>query len=315
VPSPSRNALISVVAPVYNEEAGIAEFHRRLSAVMADLKHELILVDDGSSDATAEILASLAEADRSVRVIMLARNFGHQAALTAGLDAARGDAVVTIDSDLQDPPEVIPEMVERWRAGVDVVHAVRRERAGEPPVRLALIRIFYWLLGKVSELRTYPGNSGDFRLLSRRAADALNGLPERSRFVRGLVTWIGFEQEAVYYDREARFAGSSKYPYRKLVQLAIDGVLSFSVVPLRVASLLGFVVSAIAGLAIPVVVGLRLAGLYELTGIASVHILILLLGGMQLVCLGVIGEYVGRVYEETKRRPVYIVNDASSASR
>ena len=315
MPSPSRNALIIVVAPVYNEEAGIAEFHRRLSAVMADLKHELILVDDGSSDATAEILASLAEADRSVRVIMLARNFGHQAALTAGLDAARGDAVVTIDSDLQDPPEVIPEMVERWRAGVDVVHAVRRERAGEPPVRLALIRIFYWLLGKVSELRTYPGNSGDFRLLSRRAADALNGLPERSRFVRGLVTWIGFEQEAVYYDREARFAGSSKYPYRKLVQLAIDGVLSFSVVPLRVASLLGFVVSAIAGLAIPVVVGLRLAGLYELTGIASVHILILLLGGMQLVCLGVIGEYVGRVYEETKRRPVYIVNDASSASR
>ncbi|MEY2468070.1 MAG: polyisoprenyl-phosphate glycosyltransferase [Actinomycetota bacterium] len=312
MPSPSRNALISVVAPVYNEEAGIAEFHRRLSAAMADLNHELILVDDGSSDGTAEILASLAKADRTVRVIILARNFGHQAALTAGLDAARGDAVVTIDSDLQDPPEVIPQMIERWRAGVDVVHAVRGERAGEPPVRLALIRIFYWLLGKVSELRTFPGNSGDFRLLSRRAADALNALPERSRFVRGLVTWIGFEQESVVYDRDARFAGASKYPYRKLAQLAIDGVLSFSVIPLRIASLLGFVVSAIAGLAIPVVVVLRLVGLYHLTGIASVHILILLLGGMQLVCLGVIGEYVGRVYEETKRRPVYIVNETTN---
>ena len=314
MPTSSRNAMVSVVAPVFNEEAGITEFHRRVAAAMEGITHEIVLVDDGSSDNTAAVLASLAAADPAVRVLSLSRNFGHQAALTAGLEAARGDAVVTIDADLQDPPEVIPELVARWRAGADVVHAVRRERAGEPPVRLALIRVFYWLLGRISELKTYPGNSGDFRLLSRRAADALNALPERSRFLRGLVTWIGYQQDVVEYDRDARYAGSSKYPYRKLAQLAIDGVLSFSVLPLRLASMLGFVVSAIAAAAIPVVVILRVTGEYHLTGIASIHILILLLGGMQLVCLGVIGEYVGRAYEETKRRPVYIVNESPGQS-
>ncbi len=312
MPSPSPNALVSIVAPVYNEEAGIAEFHRRVSLAMQGIKHEILLVNDGSSDNTAAVLASLAKLDPNVRVVNLSRNFGHQAALTAGLELACGDAVVTIDADLQDPPEVIPALVDCWRNGADVVHAVRGERAGEPPVRLALIKLFYWLLGKISALRTYPGNSGDFRLLSRRAADALNALPERSRFLRGLVTWVGFRQESVQYDRDARFAGSSKYPYRKLAQLAIDGVLSFSVLPLRVASLLGLLVSLTAAISVPVVVVLRLVGLYHLTGIASIHILILVLGGMQLVCLGVIGEYVGRAYEETKRRPVYILLDESS---
>ena len=315
MPTPSRDALVSVVAPVFNEESGITEFHRRLKDALSNERHEIVLVNDGSSDTTAEVLQTLAASDGNVRVITFARNFGHQAALTAGLERAKGDAVVTIDADLQDPPEVIPLMLERWRAGADVVHAVRRERAGEPPVRLALIRVFYWLLGRISELKTYPGNSGDFRLLSRRAADALNALPEHSRFLRGLVTWIGFRQETVEYDRDARFAGASKYPYRKLVQLALDGVLSFSVLPLRIASLLGLIVSALAGLAIPLVVVLRLVGLYHLTGIASVHILVLLLGGMQLVCLGVIGEYVGRAYDELKRRPVYIVDEAQSPER
>lgn len=307
MPSPSRSRVVSVVAPVFNEEAGIAEFHRRVSTVMAPFDHEIVLVNDGSSDETAARLAELAHSDPNVRVITLSRNFGHQAALTAGLELARGDAVVTIDADLQDPPEVIPELIERWNGGADVVHAVRHARPGEPPVRLALIRLFYWLLAKLGDLKTYPGNSGDFRLVSRRAADSLNALPERSRFLRGLVTWVGFNQDIVYYDREERFAGKSKYPYRKLAQLAIDGVLSFSVIPLRLASLLGFVVSAVAVLAVPLVVLLRLAGLYHLTGIASIHILILTLGGMQLVCLGVIGEYVGRLYEEAKQRPVYIL--------
>ncbi|MBA2608883.1 MAG: glycosyltransferase family 2 protein [Actinobacteria bacterium] len=309
MPSPSRSKLVSVVAPVFNEEEGIGEFHRRVSHAMGAFEHEILLVNDGSSDQTAARLAELAQADSNVRVVTLSRNFGHQAALTAGLELARGDAIVTIDADLQDPPEVIPELIQSWTDGADVVHAVRRARPGEPPVRLALIKVFYWLLGKIGDLRAYPGNSGDFRLLSRRAADALNALPERSRFLRGLVTWVGFNQEVVYYDREERFAGKSKYPYRKLAQLAIDGVLSFSVVPLRIASLLGLLVSATAALAVPLVVLLRMAGLYHLTGIASIHILILTLGGMQLVCLGVIGEYIGRLYDEAKQRPVYILMD------
>lgn len=311
MPSPFRSKLVSVIAPVFNEEEGIGEFHRRVSSAMAAFEHEIVLVNDGSSDQTAARLAELAQADSNVRVVTLSRNFGHQAALTAGLELARGEAIVTIDADLQDPPEVIPELIQSWTDGSDVVHAVRRARPGEPPVRLALIKIFYWLLAKIGDLRTYPGNSGDFRLLSRRAADALNALPERSRFLRGLVTWVGFNQAVVYYDREARFAGKSKYPYRKLAQLAIDGVLSFSVVPLRIASLLGLLVSATAALAVPLVVALRVAGLYHLTGIASIHILILTLGGMQLVCLGVIGEYIGRLYDEAKQRPVYILMDES----
>ena len=316
MPSPSNQSLVSVVAPVFNEEEGIAEFHRRVCSAMGDAAFELVLVDDGSSDATDVVLAKIAASDSRVRVITLSRNFGHQAALTAGLETARGDAVVTIDADLQDPPEVIAALVDAWHNGADVVHAVRRDRAGERRTRLALIGVFYWLLQRTTSLRTYPGNTGDFRLLSRRAADALNDLPERSRFLRGLVTWIGFEQAVVYYDRDARFAGASKYPYRKLIQLAIDGMLSFSVIPLRAASILGLIMSLLGALAIPVVVVLRITGDYSLTGIASTQILILLLGGMQLTCLGVIGEYLGRAYEELKRRPVYIVGkDSADPSR
>ncbi|MDX6681712.1 MAG: polyisoprenyl-phosphate glycosyltransferase [Solirubrobacteraceae bacterium] len=301
--------LVSVVAPVYDEADGIAEFHARLSAALADEDYELILVDDGSSDGSAELMEELAAADPHVRCVHLSRNFGHQAAVTAGIDMARGDAVVTIDADLQDPPEMIPTLLAMWRAGNDVVHAVRHVRPGEPRLRLWAIRAFYRVFARMSRLPDFPGNSGDFRLMSRAAADAVRALPERVRFVRGLVSWVGFRQVSVQYERDARFAGRSKYPFSRLLLLAVDGVVSFSAVPLRFAAALGLIFSTVSFLAIPIVIALRLAGLYEVSGIASIHILVLLIGGIQLVFLGILGEYLSRNYDESKGRPVYIVRD------
>jgi dolichol-phosphate mannosyltransferase len=306
-------ALVSVVAPVFNEVDTLPEFHRRVTAALAGHHHELVLVNDGSTDGSGELLERLAAEDPRVRPIHLSRNFGHQAAITAGLEAARGAAAVTIDADLQDPPEVIPRLLEQWSAGADVVHGVRHERRGEPRRRLFLIRAFYRVFDRLSGLSDFPGNSGDFRLISRPALDALNALPERNRFVRGLVSWVGFRQVSVVYEREARYAGRSKYPLRKLLSLAANGILSFSAVPLRVAAWLGLVMSLTAFLAIPVVVILRLAGLYEVSGIASIHILVLLVGGIQLLFLGVLGEYLARDYDETKRRPVYVLGEAPPA--
>jgi polyisoprenyl-phosphate glycosyltransferase len=248
-----------------------------------------------------------------VRPVHLSRNFGHQAAITAGLEAARGDATVTIDADLQDPPEVILRLLEQWEAGADVVHGVRHERRGESRRRLFVIRGFYRVFDRLSGLPNFPGHSGDFRLISRPALDALNALPERNRFVRGLISWVGFRQVSVVYERDARFAGSSKYPLRKLLSLAANGILSFSALPLRAAAWLGLAMSITAFAAIPVVVILRLAGLYEVSGIASIHILVLLVGGIQLLFLGVIGEYLARDYDETKRRPVYILGEPPPA--
>ena len=307
-------ALVSVVAPVYNEIETLPEFHRRVTDALAGRKYELVLVDDGSNDGTGLLLQQLAARDPAVRPVHLSRNFGHQAALTAGLEAARGGATVTIDADLQDPPEVILQLLEQWEAGADVVHGVRHERRGESRRRLFVIRAFYKVFNRLSGLSSFPGNSGDFRLISRPALDALNALPERNRFVRGLVSWVGFKQVSVVYERDARYAGSSKYPITKLMRLAADGILAFSALPLRAAAWLGLVMSATAFLAIPVVVVLRLVGLYEVSGIASVHILVLLVGGIQLLFLGVLGEYLARDYDETKRRPVYILGEAPSAS-
>jgi polyisoprenyl-phosphate glycosyltransferase len=302
-----REHVISVVAPVYNEIETLAEFRRRTTAVLDGERYELIFVNDGSTDGSGELLDDLAARDPRVRPVHLSRNFGHQAAVTAGLEAAQGAAAVTIDADLQDPPEVMPRLLEQWRAGADVVHGVRHERPGESRRRLLAIRMFYRLFGRLSGLEAYPGNSGDFRLISRPALDALNGLPERNRFVRGLVSWVGFRQASVVYERDHRFAGTSKYPLSKLVRLAMDGIISFSAVPLRFAAWLGLVMAAVAFIAIPVVAILRLAGLYSVSGIASVHILVLLIGGIQMFFLGVLGEYLARDYDETKRRPVYIV--------
>lgn len=304
---PDAGAIVSVVVPVLNELQVLPEFHRRLTAALAGERFELVYVDDGSTDGTRAELLRLKAADARLRPVFLSRNFGHQAALTAGIDHARGTAVITIDGDLQDPPEIIPRLLERWRQGAEVVHAVRHVRPGESRWRLAAIRAFYKVFARVGDASAFPGNAGDFRLIAGPALTALRELPERNRFVRGLVSWVGYRQAIVEYEREARYAGTSKYPLMKLVALAADGIVAFSTVPLRFAAALGMVFSALAFLAIPVVAALRLLDLYEVSGIASVHILVLLVGGVQLVFLGVIGEYLGRTYDEGKRRPVYLV--------
>jgi polyisoprenyl-phosphate glycosyltransferase len=300
-------ALLTVVTPMYNEVETARAFLERLRDALGDLSWELIAVDDGSTDGTTELLRELSAGDERVRVIRLSRNFGHQAALTAGLDHATGDAVVMIDADLQDPPEVIPRLLDEWRRGADVVHAVRATRQGEPRWRLALIRAFYRLFGRIARIEA-TGNSGDFRLLGRRALAVLTDLRERNRFLRGMSVWIGFEQAVVRYDRDPRYAGATKYPLRRLVELGFDAIISFSYVPLRLAAVVGTLVSIAALISIPVVIALRVAGEY-VPGIASVTIVLLLLGGVQLLTLGIIGEYLGRSYDEVKQRPIYIVGE------
>jgi dolichol-phosphate mannosyltransferase len=299
--------LLSVVAPLYNEEETVAEFYRRTVAAVAPWPFELVLVNDGSNDSTAALLAEMAVADERVRVITLSRNFGHQAAITAGLDHARGDATVMIDADLQDPPELIGEMLEHWRAGSDVIYAVRRERAGETRMKVATARWFYRLFSRLSPVKLEP-NSGDFRLLDRRALEALNLMRERSRFLRGMTTWVGFEQTAVEYERDPRFAGETKYTLRRMLRFSMDAISSFSNLPLQAAMVLGFIFSAVAFLAIPVAIGFRIAGEF-VPGIATLLLVVLLLGGIQLITVGIIGEYLGRVYDEVKRRPLYIVDE------
>ena len=299
--------LLSVVTPMFNEVESARAFHERLSGALEGLEWELIAVDDGSTDGTSELLRKLSEDDERVRVIRLSRNFGHQAALTAGLDHATGDAVVMIDADLQDPPEVIPMLLEEWRRGADVVHAVRVIRQGEPRWRLALINAFYRLFGRIARIEA-AGNSGDFRLLDAQALTVLTDLRERNRFLRGMSVWIGFEQAVVHYDRDPRRAGATKYPLGRLVELGFDAIIAFSYVPLRLAAVVGTLVSVAALIGIPVVIALRLAGEY-VPGIASVTIVLLLLGGIQLLTLGIIGEYLGRSYDEVKRRPIYVVRE------
>jgi dolichol-phosphate mannosyltransferase len=242
-----------------------------------------------------------------LRVVHLARNFGHQPALTAGLEHARGDAVVMLDADLQDPPELIGKMVERWREGSDVVYMVREAREGESFFKLATARWFYKLFRALANVELAP-NSGDFRLLDRRALDALLSMGERSRFLRGMTVWVGFTQSAIPYHRDARYAGETKYPLSKMLRFSFDAIASFSHKPLQLSMYLGFLISTIALLAIPAVIGLRLAHSY-LPGFGTITIAILLLGGIQLIAIGVIGEYVARIYDEVKRRPLYIVRE------
>ena len=300
-------ALLSVVAPVYDEQELIEQFVDRACAAVADYEFELVLVDDGSKDRTPELLDRIAAVDPRVRVIHLSRNFGHQAALTAGLEHAVGDVVAMIDADLQDPPELIPEMVGQWSRGADVVYAVRKQREGESAFKLATASWFYKLFDKLAQVDLEP-NSGDFRLLDRRALSALLSMTERSRFLRGMTVWVGFTQTAVPYQREARHAGETKYTLRKMLRFSLDAIASFSHLPLQVATYVGLLSASVAFIAIPVVVALRIAGSY-LPGFGSITIAILLLGGIQLIALGVIGEYVGRIYDEVKHRPLYIVRE------
>jgi glycosyltransferase involved in cell wall biosynthesis len=300
-------ALLSVVAPMHDEEDTVAEFHRRVTAAVDGLPFELVIVDDGSRDGTRTALAGLAAADARVKVITLSRNFGHQAALTAALEHARGDVVVMLDGDLQDPPELIPEMLDRWREGADVVYAVRRRRAGETAFKRSTARWFYRVFGRIADI-DLEAESGDFRLMDRRPLDALLAMPERNRFLRGMSVWVGFTQTAVAFEREPRAAGTTKYTLGRMLRFSFDAITSFSHRPLQFATLLGFVFAAVAFLLIPLTVVARYADIYE-RGVPSTIVIVLLLGGIQLICVGIIGEYVGRIYDEVKHRPLYVVRD------
>jgi len=302
---------LSVVVPAYNEEASIVALYERLVAcltpVVAGL--EILFVDDGSVDATWARIAELAARDPRVRGLRFARNFGHQAALTAGVDAVRGRAVAIIDADLQDPPEVIVEMVERWREGYEVVYGQRQEREGETAFKRATAALFYRLLRRITSV-DIPVDTGDFRLMGPRAVAAFRALPERNRFIRGLVSWIGFPQVAVRYRRHARHAGETKYPLKKMLRFALDGITSFSFLPLRLATWLGFAVSLLAFLYIAVVVLLKLLHVSWL-GYTSIMASILFIGGVQLIMIGILGEYLARVFDEVKRRPLYLVGEST----
>lgn len=303
--------LISVVVPCYDEEPVLPLTHRRLTDVLEGLSEfdfEIIYADDGSRDATPHILRGLQAADYHVRVIRLSRNFGHQFAVSAGLDHAAGDVVVVIDADLQDPPEVIPEMVERWRSGCDVVYGVRTGRAGETAFKRWSARSFYRLVDRLSQIKI-PRDAGDFRLLDRRVVDVLLAMPERDRFLRGMVSWAGFRQEPVTYARAARIAGHSKYPLIKMLRFATDGVLSFSLAPLRLAIWIGFTAIAAAFAGIVYALVIRLYTNDWVRGWASIFTAMLFLGGVQLITLGIVGEYIGRIYAEVKRRPLYLVSE------
>jgi dolichol-phosphate mannosyltransferase len=300
-------SLLSVVAPVYNEQELVEEFVARTVAAVDGYTFELVVVDDGSSDRTPALLDRIADLDPRVRVIHLSRNFGHQAALTAGLEHAVGDVVVMIDADLQDPPELIDAMIAEWSEGSDIVYAVRRQREGETAFKLATASWFYKLFDKLAQVDLEP-NSGDFRLLDRQALDALLAMTERSRFLRGMTVWVGFTQTAVSYEREARQAGETKYTLRKMLRFSLDAIASFSHLPLQLATYAGLLSAGVAFIAILVVIGLRIADSY-LPGFSSITIVILLLGGIQLIAIGVIGEYVGRIYDEVKHRPLYIVRE------
>jgi len=304
-PTTASPRLVSVVAPVFNEIDVIREFHRRVAAILEETPFELVLVDDGNTDGSDEVLASLAAEDPRVRVIPLSRNFGHQVALTAGLDHALGNPVVMMDADLQDPPELIPDMLAHWRAGDDVVYAVRRLRAGETTFKRRTATLFYGLFGRLASIDLEP-EAGDFRLLDRRPLEALLAMPERSRFLRGMTVWIGYRQRAIAYDRDPRFAGETKYTLGRMVRFSFDAMTAFSRAPLQLATYLGFAISLLAFLAIPVVLTLRILGNY-LPGFATLTIIVLLLGGMQLMAIGILGEYLARTSEEVKGRPLYVV--------
>jgi dolichol-phosphate mannosyltransferase len=297
--------LLSVVAPVYNEVGTIDQFYARVCAALEGIRFEIVLVDDGSTDGSDVELGKLASNDPRVRLVQLSRNFGHQTALTAGLDHARGDAVVMLDADLQDPPELIPRMLDHWRAGCDVIYAVREQRDGESRFKLATARWFYSLFDRLAQVELQH-NSGDFRMLDRRALDALLSMRERNRFLRGMTVWVGYRQAAVPYTRDRRYAGETKYTIPKMLRFSLDAISSFSHRPLQLATLLGFVISTLAFIAIPVVIVLRILGSY-LPGFSSLTIAVLLLGGIQLIAIGIIGEYVGRIYDEVKGRPLYLV--------
>lgn len=309
---PSPRPRYSVIAPVFNEEGGLLEFYRRTSAVLDGLDGpaEILLVFDGSRDRSPEIGARLRAQDPRVKLIRFSRNFGHQIAISAGIDYAEGDAVIIIDSDLQDPPEVIPELIAKWREGYEVVYAQRARRQGETFFKLFTAAVFYRLIRRLASI-DIPADTGDFRLIDRQVVLALRQVREHHRFMRGLSVWVGFRQTGIPYNRQERYAGATQYPLTKMLRFAVDAITGFSYVPLQLATTVGFWVSALALVAIPVVAALRF--FYQKNfffGQATTLIAVLFLGGVQLISLGILGEYLGRIYDEVKNRPLYLAVEA-----
>lgn len=305
-----ENITYSIIAPIYNEIENLSLLFKRISEVMDSTGEswELILIDDGSTDGSTEGILDLYHAHPQVRPVLFARNFGHQIAVTAGMDASIGDAIVIIDADLQDPPEVILDLIAKWKEGYEVVYAVRKERKGESWFKLATASLFYKLIHRITNVKI-PMNTGDFRLLDRKVVAVMNNMREKHRYLRGLGTWVGFRQIGVEFVREARHAGVTKYPFKKMLAFALTAITGFSYVPLQVATYLGFIATVLSIIAIPVVIISRLTGSHAFLGQATTLIAVLFFGGVQLISLGIIGEYIGRIYDEVKGRPLYIVRE------
>ena len=306
----AQRQLISIVVPTFNEEAVLPEFHETVSAAIAGQPYdfELVYVNDGSSDNTVAVIKQLAGTDNRITLIDLSRNFGKEIALTAGLQKAAGDAVVVIDADLQDPPELIPELISEWENGYDVIYAQRTRRRGESLLKRTTSHFFYRVIQRISKV-AIPSDTGDFRILSRRAVNALNTFNEQHRFMKGLFAWIGYRQKAVLYQRDSRHAGETKWNYWKLWNLALDGITSFTIAPLKIATYLGLLTATGAfAYGIYMVIDTLVHG-NPVPGYPSLIVIILMLGGVQLVAIGIIGEYLGRIFNETKRRPLYFINE------
>jgi polyisoprenyl-phosphate glycosyltransferase len=301
----------SIVAPIFNERENLLELYRRVKEVLDSTGEtwELVLVDDGSTDGSTDIIHELAKKDARVRPVIFARNFGHQIAITAGWDYARGEAVVIIDADLQDPPELILEMAQKWKEGYEVVFAVRKEREGESWFKLWTASLFYRIIYRITDVKI-PLDTGDFRLMDRKVVNVLKQMRERHRFPRGMSAWVGFKQIGIEYKRAARVAGETKYPFKKMFRLALNAITGFSYFPLQVATYFGFISAGLAAIAIPVVIYMRVTGSQAFFGQATTLIAVLFLGGVQLICVGILGEYIGRIYDEAKGRPLYVVREA-----
>ncbi len=302
--------VFSIIVPVWNEAESLPELYRRISEVMNSMADswELILVDDGSVDGSTDQIYTLAEGDERVRPLIFARNFGHQIAVTAGLDHSRGQAVIIIDADLQDPPEVIIELISKWREGYEVVYATREEREGESFIKKVTAKAFYRIINRITDINI-PLDTGDFRLMDRKVVAVVNSMRERHRFLRGMSAWVGFRQTGVPYTRAARYAGETHYPLKNMITLALTAITGFSFLPLQIATYMGFISAGISIIAIPVVITLRLTGSEAFFGQATTLIAVLLLGGVQLISLGILGEYIGRLYDEARGRPLYILRE------
>ena len=302
--------LISVVVPMYFEEEVAQECYNRLKSVMLqnDINYEFVFVNDGSTDRTMEILSEIAANDYRTKIVNFARNFGHQVAVTAGIAAAKGDAIVIIDADLQDPPEVIPELIAKWEEGYEVVYAKRKQRKGETWFKLLTAKYFYKFLNYMSDI-DIPKDTGDFRIIDRKVADVFNQMTERNRFIRGMMSWVGFRQTYVEYQRDERFAGETKYPLKKMIKFASDGIIAFSTKPLRIVMTLGLLSVLISIIVLLYTITVKIIGTGTQTGWASIMVAITFFSGIQLLGLGIVGQYIARIYDESKNRPIYIVKE------